>query len=329
MRSKWRLAVIEQYLSTHDGWSLHLRRTVSPDHFDSSTRPLLIVPGYGMNNFIFGYHPRGTSMERCLAEGGYEVWSFNLRAQGDSRPNARLPGPVSLHAYATVDVPALVSHVLASTRTSADQLTLIGASLGGTVVYAYLALHRDPPVREVITLGAPLRWAEVHPLIKVAFASPSLAGALKISGTREIMRRSLPLLLRAPTLISFYMNTSTIDMTQIHELTRTVEDPHPAVNRDIAVWIRSGDLFVSGVNVTDAVSRVDLPLMVVLSNKDGIVSEATAMTAAHAWGGEVDVLRVGDDHNWYAHANLFVADDAPRLVFDPIIDWLRQKAASG
>ena len=323
------LAITEQFLTTHDGWSLHLRRTSSVDHVDSSNQPLLIVPGYGMNNFIFGFHPRGTSMERCLAEGGYEVWSFSLRAQGESKRIGRGPGDVSLHAYSTIDLPAVIDHVLATTRGKNDALTLIGASLGGTVVYGYLALHGKVPVREVITMGAPLRWAEVHPLVRVAFASPALAGSLKFSGTRELLRLGLPLLMRAPSLLAFYMNTDTIDLTQMHELTRTVEDPHPAINRDIAVWIKNRDLELRGVNVTRALANVSLPLMVVLSNKDGIVPEATAMTAAAAWGGKVDVLRVGTGDNWYAHANLFVADDAPALVFDPIIRWLRRKPGPG
>jgi pimeloyl-ACP methyl ester carboxylesterase len=324
-----RLSITEQYLRTHDGWTLELRRTVSRDHFDPARAPLLIVPGYGMNNFIFSYHPRGTSMERCLAEAGFEVWSFNLRAQGGSRPSARRAGPVTLHAYATVDVPAMVAHVLASTRTERDCVTLVGASLGGTVSYSYLSLHADAPVNALVTMGSPLRWDDVHPLVKVAFASPTLAGRVKVTGARELLRRTMPALLKAPALLGFYMNTATIDMQHVSELVRTVEDPLPSINRDIAHWIKSRDLFVEGVNVTDAIGRLSLPLMVVLSNRDGIVPEAAAMSAAHAWGGEVDVLRVGDDTNWYAHANLFVANDARELVFTPMIDWLSRTAREG
>jgi len=60
-----------------------------------------------------------------------------------------------------------------------------------------------------------------------------------------------------------------------------------------------------------------------------MVPEATAMSATRAWGGRVDVLKVGDQDNWYAHANLFVADDARSLVFDPMIGWLREHAVLG
>lgn len=320
------LTITEQFLSTHDGWSLELRRTASPAHFDARAEPLLIVPGYGMNNFIFGYHPRGTSLERCLAEGGFEVWSMNLRRQGGSRPARRNAGEVSLHAYATVDVPAAIEHVLAHTRTHASSLTLIGASLGGTISYGYLALHRAAPVSALVTMGSPLRWDEAHPLVRMALGSPRLAGAVPIRGARPLLRATLPALLQIPGLLGFYMNPESIDMRRVAELTKTVEDPHPAVNRDIAEWLRTRDLELGGVNVTRALASLEQPLLLVLSNRDGMVPEATAMSAASAWGGAVEVLRVGDERNWYAHANLFVADDAPTLVFDPMIRWLHDKA---
>jgi hypothetical protein len=65
----------------------------------------------------------------------------------------------------------------------------------------------------------------------------------------------------------------------------------------------------------------------VLSNRDGIVPEATALSVTDFWGsGDIEVLRVGDEHDWYAHANLFVGNEAPRRVFDPMIRWLRRVA---
>lgn len=323
------VAVEEAFTRTHDGWSLQMRRTTSPEHLDRALCPLLIVPGYGMNNFIFGYHPRGTSIERCLAEAGFEVWSFNLRAQGASRPVKSSPGDVSLHAYARIDLPAAIDHVLAHTTTDSTELSLVGASLGGTVSYGYLALHRNTPVRSLITMGSPLRWVEAHPIVKLALASPTLAGSVKVRGARAALRGALPALLRVPPVLGFYMNPATIDTSRMGELTRTVEDPHPGINRDIAHWLRSVDLHLGEVNVTRALATQTIPLLVVLSNRDGMVPERTAMSATEAWGGSVDVLKVGDDRNWYAHANLFIADDARALVFDPMIAWLRKPRAHG
>jgi pimeloyl-ACP methyl ester carboxylesterase len=319
------LTVTETFTATDDGWKLHLRRTLSPSRFEPGSRPLLIVPGYGMNSFIFSYHPRGTSMERTLAEAGFEVWSMNLRGQGPSRCQHRSPAGPTLYHYATVDVPCAIEHVLQTTRTRARDLVLIGCSLGGSIAYSYLALRGDHRVARLITMGAPLRWDQIHPLVRVMFASPTVVGALRLSRTRELIRGAMPLLLRAPSLLSLYMNAATIDTRRMSEMTRTVEDPHPAVNRDIARWLKRRDLELDGVNITRAMRSIRLPLLVVLANRDGIVPERTALTAVDAWGSpDVDVLRVGDAHNWYAHANLFVADDAPDLVFQPMIRWLQR-----
>ena len=321
------LVVREQYVPTEDGWNLHLKRTYSPVHFDPATHPLLIVPGYGMNAFIFGYHPRGTSMERCLAEGGYEVWSINLRAMGHTLPSRPRPGNVSLRTYAEFDLPAAIERVVQTTRTGADQVTVIGCSLGGTIVYGYLALQpTDNGIAAVVTMGAPLRWVDTHPLVRFLFGSPTIAGALRMKGTRRWVRRVVPVLQRAPGLVSMYMNSASIDMHHLPQMTATVEDPHALVNREISVWLREGDLRFGAINVTEALAQQTLPLLVVLSNRDGIVPEATALTVVEAWGGEeVDVLEVGDEQGWYAHANLFVANDAPSRVFEPLIGWLRSR----
>ncbi|HHH29556.1 MAG TPA: alpha/beta fold hydrolase, partial [Polyangiaceae bacterium] len=298
------LQVREQYVTTADGWSLRLRRTTSPHHFDPSTKPLLIVPGYGMNSFIFSYHPRGTSMERCLAEGGYEVWALDLRGQGHSKPERPRYGESSLVNYATVDLPAAIDRVLGATRTTARTLTLIGCSLGGSIGYGYLALGSRPRVSEMIAMGAPLVWNEIHPLIKVAFSSPTVAGAFRLSGTRALVKTAFPILERVPSLLALYMNPATIHTQRMSEMAQTVEDPEPSVNRDIAIWMRDRDLRMRGVNVTEAMRRQTMPLLVVVSNQDGIVPERTAIAAADVWGGQdVEILRVGDERNWYAHAN--------------------------
>ena len=107
------------------GWRLHLKVTRAPAHLRPELRPLVIIPGYGMNAFIFGFHPRGTSMERCLAEGGFEVWSVDLRGQGQSRATMRQPGRASLQSYAYYDLKAAVDHVLEHSDTGADSVTMI------------------------------------------------------------------------------------------------------------------------------------------------------------------------------------------------------------
>ena len=46
-----------------NGWQLSLSQTWDPAKLVPGRRPVIIVPGYGMNSFIFSYHPSGPSLE--------------------------------------------------------------------------------------------------------------------------------------------------------------------------------------------------------------------------------------------------------------------------
>jgi pimeloyl-ACP methyl ester carboxylesterase len=311
---------------THDGWLLELTRTHSTLHRNESQPPLLIVPGYGMNGFIFGFHPRGTSMTRTLAESGHEVWTLNLRAQRGARALDPRAEPASLEAYALSDLPAAIATVLEATHQSDRRVVLVGCSLGGALAYTYLVHTPSAPVAGVIAMGSPLRWDDVHPAVRFVFGSPRLASMVRVRGVESMARAALPLAQLVPKLLLPYVNATHVDLSTGTHMIRTVEDPQPAVNADLARWITARDLVVRGVNVRAALKRVSLPLLVVVSNRDGIVPERASLSVLEAWGGtDVEVLRVGDPRTWWAHADLFVADGAPSQVFAPMSAWLSKR----
>lgn len=317
------LAIHRHFAPTRDGWALELRRAISPRRFDRDKSPILMVPGYGMNTFVLGYHPYGTSMERCLAEDGYEVWSVNMRGQGGARRRlAEAPDP-SIRSYVEVDLTTAIDAVLRQTRARRDRVSLIGCSLGGSIAYALLALQGAGRIGALVTMGAPLRWDETHPVLRALLTSPWLAGKVRMYGTRRVARAVLPVALRLPYAVDLYMNRTHFYRAAASEMVKTVDDLFPRVNREIAHWIRQKDLVVRGVNVTEAMQQQTIPLLVVVANRDGIVPPATAVPAAELWGGpDAQVLRVGTDSDWYAHADLFISKDSPDLVFNPIGRWL-------
>ena len=190
------------FLDNGAGWELALKQCPPTRAPERPRPPLVIVPGYGMNAHVFGYHPSGAdrSLEATLTGLGFEVWSVNLRGQQPSRRR----GGSRLYGFRDIvqeDLARVVPFVVAHTATGRDTVTLVGCSLGGTYVYAYLALHPQAPVSAVVALGAPLRWVDVHPVLKAAFSCPALVGALPFRGTRTLARFGLPLLRRAPTLL--------------------------------------------------------------------------------------------------------------------------------
>ena len=306
-------------------WRLDIRRYVDPGTLRPERKPIVMIPGYAMNAFVLGFHPTGRSMVEYLVNQGFEVWTANLRGQGESR---RL-GPDEEYGFrelATEDLPVVQDLVLAETRTERSCFDAIGCSLGASFLYAYLAHHLDDHRMDaIVPIGGPLRWDDIHPFVRLVFSSPAIAGALPTRGVPEMAKATLPLFKRLPPLAAIYMNVHQIDLSNADELLQTIDNPNAGLNRQIAHWIDDRDLIVGGVNVTEAMADFTGPVLCILANRDGIVPPESVLSIRDAVGRDtVDVLHVGSDEEWFAHADLFISEGAEAQVFDPLARWLER-----
>jgi pimeloyl-ACP methyl ester carboxylesterase len=327
------MKTVEHFVPNHDGAELSLAQTWDERRLVPGRRPVLIVPGYGMNSYIFSYHPRGLSFEGHLAEAGFEVWRVDLRGQGNSRPgpSARTGKRTDADDFGLEDLAGdlgvAASAALERTRTGASRVSVIGCSLGGTIAFLHAALEPRHRLGALVAIGTPVRWVKVHPLVKLAFAWPELVGLVRFKGTRKFAELALPLLARRiPWVLSIYMNTDHIDTSAVRSLVKTVEDPNRYVNRQIAYWIQRRDLVVRGMNLSEALRRFDLPLLCVYGSGDGIVPRETAEFAyRQAASRDKHLLEVGAGEHAMAHADMFVSNEAQERVFAPVTDWLRAR----
>jgi pimeloyl-ACP methyl ester carboxylesterase len=306
-----------------DGWRLSLYQSWEADKLVAQRRPVLIVPGYGMNSFIFSYHPSGPSLEGFLVDQGFEVWRVDFRGQGESVSDGGADD-YSLEDLALTDLGAALAFVLAHTRTGADRVDVIGASLGGTMMFVHAVVRPGHPMGSLVSVGGPVRWVAVHPAIRLAFSSPVVAGLLPLRGTRRLAELVLPLLVRhAPWVLSIYINPALTDTRAAREMVRTVEDPNRHVNRQIACWIRDKDLVIRGLNVSESLGRITRPLLCILAHGDGVVPRPTAaFPFDRAGSARKALLEVGDRELAMAHADMFIADVAHERVFQPLARWL-------
>ena len=317
------LDIQHHQVPNHHGWTLQLRQTRHRTRHNPALAPIAIIPGYGMNSFLFSFHPRGTSMELCLAEAGFEVWSLNLRAQAGSRPLSADADPPSFAAFAGVDLPAALDFIARQTASPGHPVSLIGCSLGGTIGYTYLALHpHQHRVGALVTIGSPIHWERPPLLFKLLGVRPDLVERIRLRGTRPMVRAALPLLQRLPRLAHLYLNPAHVDLHALHELARTVENPQPRLNRELSEWLAAGTLTVRGRDIAAALSAVNVPLLVTRANRDGIVPTDSVAAVRSRWGAQADELVVGTDDDWYSHADLFIGNEAPAKVFFPIAAWL-------
>jgi pimeloyl-ACP methyl ester carboxylesterase len=274
-----------------------------------------------MNSFIFSFHPRGLSLEAYLASRGIDVFAVDLRGQGASVhvTGARRYG---LRDLADADIGAALAYV--RDTTGSDRVDVVGASLGASLVFGHLALHPEAQVASVVSLGGLVTWVKVPWIVRTIFASPAIIGRVPFKGTRRLAGLALPALARvAPGLLSVYLHTASTDIEQAETMIRTVEDPNPDINREIAEWVRSKELVLAGVNVSRALPSITNPFLCVVAMQDGIVPAETGRAIYDAIGStRKELLEVGTPDAPIAHADLFLSTGAQERIFARIADFL-------
>lgn len=317
------------YADNGAGHELALKRVARADRAPRG-RPAIIVPGYGMNAYIFGFHPSGPSMEEYLAGEGLEVWSIDLRGQGRSRARPGAPRTWGLGELAIDDLGVAIRGVLERTRTGASEVDLVGCSLGTALAFAHVACVPDAPVRCLVSMGGLVTWVNAPLLLRLAFFSPRLVAKAKLRGTRQLAGALLPLVGRyAPWALSFYIHERSTDLSRADVMVQTVEDPVCTVNREIAEWIARRDLVVRGINVSRRVPEMRNPLLCIVANDDGIVPPETARwTYDHTGTTDRVLVRVGDRETPIAHADLFVSRVSQARVFAPLARFLTDRGAT-
>lgn len=304
------------------GWRLGLTRFV-PELPAPGARPAIVIPGYGMNSFIFRFHPSGPSMVECLSARGIEVWTVDLRGQGRSI-RARGNNRYGLADLAIEDLGAAIAFVIANTESGATEVDLVGCSLGTALAFGHVACVPEAPVHALVALAGLVTWQDAHPLIRLAYGSPKVAGLVRFTNTRRLARFALPVLTKlTPSLLSVYLNAQSTDLSQAARLVQTVEDPHPVINREIAEWIRRGDLILRGTNVSARLPAITNPFLCVVASQDGIVLPVTARhTYDRIGSAKKELLFVGDEQHPVAHADLFLCKGAQERVFAPTSKFL-------
>ena len=138
---------------TDDGYEVALSRY--PARGEPRAQPVVLCGGLGANRFTYDLDAE-RSLARRLAEIGFDVWMIELRAHGRSRARFPVLFRWTFDDHVIHDVPAALA--LVRRVTGAAKLHFVGHSMGGVLLYAYLARGGDD-LASGIAVGSSLDYS--------------------------------------------------------------------------------------------------------------------------------------------------------------------------
>ena len=126
------------FAKTTDGWEIAIHR-YTPEKQKEESKPVILCHGFGANRFNFDLG-EGRSLACYLRDRGYDTWVVDLRGAGhSSRPRwfNRFGYGWTMDDHIDFDLPAVIE--LVKRCTGSREVNWVGHSMGGTVMYAYLA----------------------------------------------------------------------------------------------------------------------------------------------------------------------------------------------
>lgn len=314
---------------TTDGWKVALTR-YQPEEKKHS-RPILLCHGLSANRFTFDLAPE-VSLARYLAERGFDVWVIELRGRGKSdKPKGlrKLWWNWAFDHYLHYDAPAAVEYILEAAQT--DRLHWVGHSMGGILLYCYLAEGGTRYIQSGITVGSsldysqspsgfhylvPFRWlAKMIPLLPLG---PATLLVSPFSGRRQ------------NPIETFNYWLPNMDPKLVRRLNAIVKHSiSPPVLAQLATAFSSGGLqsWDGDKYYLKGLEAVDTPVLALAGDKDlQCPPEAARLTVEVL--GEPSRLKVcgkeGGHEEHYGHFDLLAGRNVCDEVYPSIARWVEK-----
>lgn len=319
---------IAHRVKTSDGWELALVQYKA--HGPAKGRPVLLCHGISANARNMDLDEEH-SLARWLARQGREAWTISLRGTGDSDRadprQGRWPG-YGFDALWSKDLQAGIRYVREHNAGAA--IDYIGHSMGGMLVYAYLAQGGDG-LNAVVTLGSPTRldWNSamapfLERVVKLMLSDETAVPVvwsswLTLPLQAELRNSPIELLLYNPEHVS--------KQSWKRIAAFATADIQGGVARQILGYVRSGR-FESADGRSDfraGLAKVRTPVLVVAGKSDRLAIVPAVRDGYRALGGPKEWLLMGVENGAgadYGHMDLVIADRASTELWPKVLDFL-------
>jgi poly(3-hydroxyalkanoate) synthetase len=317
---------------TSDGWGIALVRYQAKG--TPSGPPVILCHGVAANARNMDLDD-DVSMARWFAAHGRETWTVSLRGGGDSdRPDeaAGRPAGFDFDDYWKKDLPAVITYV--RKVSGAKAIDWVGHSMGGMVLYAYLA-EGGEGINAATTMGSPTRldWG-------TGVEGPLLAAAPKLQGLRFTVPASLgahamapidPHFDDGPMERFFYNPQSTSKRSWQRLIAYGTSDISSGVLMQLASVMRDGAMKSAdgAIDFKKDMARITTPVLVVAAKLDRVAITPAVKDGYRALGGPKEwllITRANGARGEYGHMDLVIGDRAADEVWSKVLDFLNRHA---
>ena len=316
--------------TTSDDYVVTLYRRRAEPGTSRKERPVLFLHGANSNRFCFGVNP-DASFTGYLNRLGYDVWLLEFRGARSSHFHGSGPKPQNLDAKIRIDLPEAIQQVLHKTQT--NRLDLIGHSLGGIFIYAYLGANPHAPVGRAVTICSPAHvrrflGALSRPLKLPARMLAPLAPYIPGLGVHHLakMRGPLPHL----AAMARHIQPETMNAQERRNyLNHAVEDMTGGDLSQLMRWFGEGGLSTNdGGSYYDVFSAIQHPILVLGSDGDNIAQPDAVREAYNRLGTPNKKFlfvgkRFGSSRN-YSHQDLLLAPSSNLDIYPLAQRWLER-----
>jgi len=355
----WKGRVQTYYTDTSDGWTLQVDRFES-DKPDPSANPVVLCHGLSYNNRFWDLTEK-VSLARYLASQGYDVWSVSLRGAGlsdqplasvlrkigtGSLPPAFLTeahkrklGGAAFSGYSVDDhinhdVPAVIRFV--KDKTGARKVHWIGHSMGGMIMFAYLATHAQEAAKDVDTFVAvSVPMVMFHPLNKAMQLQVDNAAALKagnvfVSTSYDAFVAKVLGKLAPPTISeTLFLNRDNVDDGVIRLLAQWAQESISPGQLDQLFAMAAEESFYSQdrkINYTSMLDRVTTPTFFLVGQLDNMATVGAVKFAYRQVSSQDKdfrlFARINNNRADYGHDDIIIGKHARAEVYPAILNWL-------
>jgi pimeloyl-ACP methyl ester carboxylesterase len=314
---------------TEDGWALALSRT-RPRGPRRRRRPVVLLHGFSSNRYTWDLRP-DVSYARHLAEQGYDVYNLELRGHGLSEaPGLRRPGDYTwrLWDYVEKDVPAALRKIR---ELNNEDALFVGHSMGGIILYGYLATMGGEGVHAGVTIGSAVDYSSWESGYHEWKKAQKLLDRIPYIPFEPALRTVAPLTGRIPNKLEiFNVNPDNVDgklMRRLYALGMSTVSPE--VTRDLATaFDPSGLKDRMGHEVKPRLRSIRAPILAIAGTDDRQCPTGAARTTLLATGQDEGQVRLFGKHFGhsadYGHFDLIFGPRARSEVWPTMDAWLEQ-----